>query len=82
MKISRHLCSAYVVYTTAKQVRSRHRLDENNCETYKNEKRACKACKSIDSSLLNMQICDVLVGVVAGGCTYANDTKSLNWRSP
>ena len=30
-----------------------------------------QACKSIDFSLLNMQICDVLVGVVAGGCNLS-----------
>ena len=36
-----------VVHTTAKQVISLCGKDENSFEIYKNEKRTCKACKSI-----------------------------------
>ena len=38
---------AHVVLTTAKQVISRHRKNENVCGMSKNEKYTCKVCKSI-----------------------------------
>ena len=38
---------AHVVLTTAKQVISRRRKNENVCGMSKNKKRTCKACKSI-----------------------------------
>ena len=51
---------------------SRRRLDENSCEMYRNEKRTRKACKTIIFSLLDIQICDVLIGVVEVVVTYVH----------
>ena len=51
-------------------------IDENLCKMYKNEKRASKACANVFfSSLLNMQICDILFALVVadvhvGKCTF------------
>jgi len=51
--------------STAKQVISRHRRNDNGSEMYKSEKCACEAFKTayVFFSLLNMQIYDVLVAV-------------------
>ena len=43
----------HVVHTTAKQVISRRGKNENVCEMSKNEKRRCKACKTVS----HYQIC-------------------------
>ena len=60
----KHLSSyAYVVDTTAKQVISRRRKNENVFKMSKDEKCTCKACKNT-VSLSNMQICGVFVVVV------------------
>ena len=50
-----HLSSyAHVVHTTAKQVISRRRKNENVCEMSKDEKCTCKACKD---TVFHCQIC-------------------------
>ena len=50
-----HLSScAYVVHTTAKQVISRRRKNENVCEMSINENCTCKACKN---TVFHCQIC-------------------------
>ena len=50
-----HLSSyAHVVHTTAKQVISRRRKNENVFKISKNENCTCKACKSI---VLHCQMC-------------------------
>ena len=55
-----HLSSyAHVVHTTAKQVISRRRKNENVCEMSKDEKCTCKACKD---TFFHCQIC-TFVGV-------------------
>ena len=60
-----HLSSyAHVVDTTAKQVISRRRKNENVFKMSKDEKCTCKACKKYCFSLSNMQICRVFVAVV------------------
>ena len=45
---------AHVVYTTAKQVISRHGKNENACEMSQNEKCTCKECKTF---VFHCQIC-------------------------
>ena len=50
----------HVVHTTAKQVISRRRKNENVCEMWKIEKRTCKACKN---TVFQCQICK-FVGVL------------------
>ena len=60
-----HLSSyAHVVHTTAKQVISRRRKNENVFKMSKDEKCTCKACEKYCFSLSNMQICGVFVAVV------------------
>ena len=50
-----HLSSyAHVVHTTAKQVISRRRKNENFCKMSKNEKCTCKACRN---TVFHCQIC-------------------------
>ena len=52
-----HLSSyAHIVYTTAKQVISRRRKNENVCEMSKDEICPCKACKN---TVFHCQICKV-----------------------
>ena len=59
-----HLSSyAHVVHTTAKQVISCRRKNENVCKMSKNGKCTCKACEYC-FWLSNMQICGVFVAVV------------------
>ena len=53
-KIERLSSYAHVVHTTAKQVISRRRKNENVCEMSKNEKCTCKACKN---TVFHGQIC-------------------------
>ena len=61
-KIQTLSSSAYVVYTTAKQVTSFREKNKNSSETYKNEKRCCKAySQNYWVSLINMKICYVIV---------------------
>ena len=56
-----HLSSyAYVVYTTAKQVISRRRKNENVFKMSKDEKCTCKACKN---TVFHCKICK-FVGVL------------------
>ena len=53
-----HLSSyAHVVHTTAEQIISCRRKNENVFKMSKDQKRTCKACK-------NMEICGVFVAVV------------------
>ena len=60
-----HLSSyAHVAHTTAKQVISRRRKNENVFKMSKDEKCTCKACKNTFFSLSNIQICKVFVAVV------------------
>ena len=59
-----HLSSyAHVVHTTAKQVISRRRKNENVFKMSKDEQCTCKACKN-SFSLSSMQICGVFVSFV------------------
>lgn len=59
----------HVVHTATKHIISRRGKHENGREMYKNDKCTCKACeKYCFSFMLNMQICDVLVTVVATYC--------------
>ena len=60
-KIEQLSSYAHVVHTTARQVISRHRKNENVFKMSKDEKCTCKACKNTVS---NMQICGVFVAVV------------------
>ena len=60
-KIENLSSSADVVHTTAKQVISRRRKSENGSQMYKYENALAKL---LFFSLLNMQICDVLVVAV------------------
>ena len=60
-----HLSSyAHVVHTTAKQIISRRRKNENVFKMSKDEICTCKACKNTVFNCQNMQICGVLVAVV------------------
>ena len=66
-----HLSSyAHVVHTTAKQVISRRRKNENVFKISKDEKCTCKACKIVQYcfSLSNMQICGVFFCPRRRGC--------------
>ena len=50
--------------TTAKWTKMTNARAKMKNVQSENDKRTCKACKSTPFSLLNMQICDVLVVVV------------------
>ena len=53
-----HLSScAYVVHTTAKQVISRRRKNENVFKMSKDEKCTCKACKACKDTVFHCKIC-------------------------
>ena len=61
----KHLSSyAHVVHTTAKQVISRRRKNENVLKMSKDEKKHVQSVQKYCFSLSNMQICKVFVTVV------------------
>ena len=63
-KMEHLLSSAHVVHTTAKQVISRRRKNENVLKRQKMKNSRAKREKKYCFSLANMQICGVFVGVV------------------
>ena len=82
-KIEHSSSYAHVVHTTAKQVISRHRKNENVFKMSKDEKCTCRACKN---TIFHCQICKFVGVLLPSSCSlvyrHAKNTLFLHTQFP
>lgn len=64
MKLKIFWLTAYIVHTTAKHVIPRHGLTRTSAKSTKMKSARLKRAQMFFSSLLNMQMCDILFALV------------------